>query len=492
MKKIEVLEYATFYKVPKVDGINYLNFRKAFSTTNFHNKTLEPYGYQSYKTHYKCMKIPKGLLIHVLKNCGLIADIKKQPIFPYKPASKFRMKNKPINYIQETVISEIYNNFKQGSQRGIISLKTGKGKTYVATNLIHKLGLKALIMVKTAELRKQWVESFKTHTDCKNIYVIEKSADLVALTESDLLNPDIIISTHKSMSNFIDSCGVKVFSLMLIKLGIGIKVFDEFDLENASMFNLDMNSSTRYTMYLSATDYKSSREENYVFQRIFGSVFNIGKEFNDETKRNGVFYLYNSKPDKKEYASCMQYSPTGWVFSYQKYHSYLAHKFPMGKPLKELWEKFIKKRFKEKLKTVFFIGRKTTAKIFKDKIVKLFGLKDNDVSIWNSDTPKNEIENAKSRLIIISTSNSLGRGVDLKKLDTVIDIETRNSKSATSQVIGRVSRTGMKNVGTYIQFVDNSFVTTKRNYDIKNEKGFFDEFFSNIKEIDNIEDFDIK
>ena len=188
----------------------------------------------------------------------------------------------------------------------------------------------------------------------------------------------------------------------------------------------------------------------------------------------------------------MQYSAGAWTFSYQKYHSYLAHKFPMEKPLKELWKNFIRKRFNDKLKTVFFIGRKTTAKIFKEKLIKTFDLNENDISIWNSDTPKSEIENAKKKYIIISTSNSLGRGVDLKGLDTVVDIETRNSKSATSQVIGRVSRTGMKNIGTYIQFVDNSFVTTKRNYDMKNEKGFFEEFFSNIKEIDNIEDLKIK
>ena len=492
MKKIEVLEYATFYKVPKVDGINYYKFRKTFSTTNFHNKTLEPYGYQSFKSHYKCMKIPKGLLVYILKDCGLIAEIKKQPLFPYAKASEFRMRNKPINYIQETVISEIYKSYKEGETRGIISLKTGKGKTYVATNLIHKMGLKALIMVKTTELKKQWLESFKKHTTCKNIFVVEKSSDLVSLAESDLLKPDIIICTHKSMTNFIDSCGSKAFTLMLIKLGIGIKVFDEFDLENASMFNMDMNSSTRYTLYLSATDYKSSREENYVFQRIFGSVFNIGKEFNDDTKRNGIFFLYNSSPTKQEYAKCMQYSASGWVFSYQKYHSYLAHKFPIEKPLKELWEKFIKQRFKNKLKTVFFIGRKTTAKIFKQKLLKVFGLKESDISIWNSDTPKSEIDKVKNKLIIISTSNSLGRGVDLEGLDTVIDIETRNSKSATSQVIGRVSRTGMKNVGTYIQFVDNSFITTKRNYDIKNEKGFFEEFFSDIKEVDNIKNLKIK
>lgn len=67
-----------------------------------------------------------------------------------------------------------------------------------------------------------------------------------------------------------------------------------------------------------------------------------------------------------------------------------------------------------------------------------------------------------------------------------MDLETRNSRSATNQVIGRVSRKGMKNVGTYIQFVDMSFPTVARNYNSKMDKGFFEEFFSNIKVKDTI------
>ena len=44
----------------------------------------------------------------------------------------------------------------------------------------------------------------------------------------------------------------------------------------------------------------------------------------------------------------------------------------------------------------------------------------------------------------------------------------------------------MKNVGTYIQFVDMSFPTVARNYNSKMDKGFFEEFFSNIKVKDTI------
>ena len=90
------------------------------------------------------------------------------------------------------------------------------------------------------------------------------------------------------------------------------------------------------------------------------------------------------------------------------------------------------------------------------------------------------------KYLIISTSNSLGRGIDLTGLDTIVDFETRNSKSATAQVVGRVSRTGMKNVGTYIQLVDYGFPTVIRNYERKLKGNFFDEFFTDIKIKNNL------
>ena len=153
--------------------------------------------------------------------------------------------------------------------------------------------------------------------------------------------------------------------------------------------------------------------------------------------------------------------------------------------MKNLWDTFFKTRYKSKLKTVFFIGRKTTALEFKRRLLEVINVKEDEISILNSDTPKNEREDAKNKYLIISTSNSLGRGIDLKGLDTVVDFETRNSRSATSQVVGRVSRTGMKNVGTYIQLVDLSFPIVKKNYYSKKDKEFFDQFFTDIKEIEN-------
>ncbi len=489
MKEIVVQEYSTFFKVPKIDGIYYSEFTRVLSIANYFTGDYEPYGYQITKNFYRCMKIPKGILINALRECGLKANIVRQPDIPYADLSKpYNMKNEPIDDIQKNVIAEVVDTFKSGDTRAIVSLKTGKGKTYVATNIIHKLRVKALIMVKTVELRNQWLESFRKHTDIKNIWVIENTSELEELITDNKFNPDVIVCTHKSMALFIDKVGAKGFGYMLAKLGIGIKVYDEFDLENASMFNMDMLSSIRYNLYLSATDYKSSEDANYVFQKIFKGVHNVGKEYASDTKRNAIFVLFNSYPTSKESAKCMQYGPNGLTFSYAKYHMYAATKFGAGSILKSMWKNFIKPRYDDKLKTVFFIGRKTTAELFKAKLLEAI---DNDVdaseiSILNSDTPEKDREGAMKKYLIISTSNSLGRGIDLTGLDTIVDFETRNSKSATAQVVGRVSRTGMKNVGTYIQLVDYGFPTVIRNYERKLKGNFFDEFFTDIKIKNNL------
>ena len=191
--------------------------------------------------------------------------------------------------------------------------------------------------------------------------------------------------------------------------------------------------------------------------------------------------MYKSNPTKAEFGRCFQYTPNGPEFSYTKFHEYVVLKKAFIPKLEELWRDFIKKRYDNKLKTVFFIGRKTTAKSFAKILSEITGVPLDKIGIFNSDVSIEDRRIARDKLLIVSTSVSMGRGVDLEGLDTVVDFETRASMSTTSQVIGRVSRTGMKTVGTYIQFVDVSFPVVKRNYSIKMKRNAFEQFFTDIK-----------
>lgn len=483
MAKLDVREYSTFYKIPIVDRVNYRDFRIYMSTKDYYTKEYIPFGYIEDQHAIRVPKLPENMLMNSLMNLYNVDDVNimRMDHFPYDTINSYKMKNEPKDEIQKQVINDVLRYFKS-EHRCVVSLKTGQGKTYVATNLISKLQTRALILVKTNPLKEQWLQSFHTHTNSDNVIAINGSADLVEVYDS-AHKFDAIISTHASMREFIKIIGLKNFSRFLLKKGIGIKVYDEFDLESQSMFTIDTHSAVRYNLYLSATDYKSSNDEQKIFKRIFLDVPNVGKEHAPDIKRNALFCLYDSKPSNKEKYMAMIFTREGPTFNYQKYHHYMVVKKAYVPIIKSMWDNFIKERYnaKETLKTVFFIGRKTTAQEFKKDLLNITGLGEDDISILNSDVAKKDRENAMSKKIIISTSDSLGRGIDLKGLDTVVDLETRNSKSETVQVIGRVSRTGMTNVGTYIQLIDTAFETVKRNFETKMKYDFFDDHFTDMK-----------
>lgn len=488
MSDINVIEFSTFYKVPKIPGHDYSGLTRLVSTLNFYTEEYEPYGYFEYKTHYRLCKIPEVSLMNGLGRCGFFdPEINRSDNFPILQADGYNMVNQPKDELQANVIKKALKVLDR-EERCIISLQTGQGKTYVATNILSHLKVRAIVLVKSNELKKQWINSFATHTDLKfkDIYSIDTGDDWQALRVNNSLTPQIVISTHKSMSMFIDKLGPQEFTKFMIQEGFGMKICDEFDLENRSMFTLDTMASLRYNLYLSATTFKSSKDDNRVFQRIFSDVEDIGKEFRVTVPRRGLFVIYSSNPDERTYNKLLKWTPKGTMLDYQAYHAYIVENRTYIKPLKVIWEKMIKKRFfsPEKLKTVFFIGRKgELAEQFKKDIAEAFGLKDTDVDILNSDTPKNDRDRImRDSKLIVSTSKSMGRGIDLKGLDIIVDMETRASESETTQVIGRVSRTGMKTVGTYIQLIDYSIGTVKDNYLKKLQNGFFKEHLTETSE----------
>lgn len=60
-------------------------------------------------------------------------------------------------FTSESLSHNITGNFKmKPSDRFIIEMKTGTGKTITALKLITILGLKTLIIVKSEDLKSQW------------------------------------------------------------------------------------------------------------------------------------------------------------------------------------------------------------------------------------------------------------------------------------------------------------------------------------------------
>lgn len=487
---IRIDKFSTFYRIAKVDKYKYYKLINYFSTTDYRTKERVPYAYFESENFYKVPIINETKLLNLFDRHYCSPVVNYHNPFPYKHHKKeIIMKNPPKDKVQKEVIEKVVKNFNQYKHtRVVVSLATGQGKTYVATNVISKLGCRAIIFVKNNNLKQQWFDSFLRHTDCKRVMMTNGSNDLFELinVEDDNDLPDIIITTHATTTSFIKNTSIKEFTKILIDLGIGIKVFDEFDLENKSMFKLDCGTNVRYNLYLSATDFKSGQHENRVFKKIFEDVPNIGKEYRKEVPRHAMFIHINSRPSEKEYKQCMNYYTGKPKFDTNKFYVYMIKKKAYYDKLEWLWINMLKDKYKDLVTTkkiAFYIGRINTVTDFKKDLLKITGLKDEDIAIYNSETPDKDREKALSKKLIITTAESLGRGVDLANLDTLIDFETRSSLSRTEQLIGRISRTGAKTVGTYIQFIDDAFFVCKRNHHTKVRHGFYEKLFTKIEEI---------
>lgn len=486
MNNVTITKFTTFWKLPKLEKSKYFKLMDFLSTKDYYTKERIPYGYFENDLVYKFPLISETRLLKLLEPLDWIKfDVVEMNPFPYKNFKRdIMMKNPPKDKVQEECIEKVYDQFTLKKQnRAIVSLKAGQGKTYVAVNLMSKLKLKTIIFVKSLLLKDQWTSSILTHTDCKNFFVIKGTQDLLDLLDTPNIDYDVYICTHRTMSNFIQQTSLKDLGKLFIQLGIGFKVYDEFDLENSSMFTIDCNTAIRCNLYLSATPFKSSSDEDKIFRAIFEDVPNIGPEYAPKIERKARFILYNTKPTKKEFYQCQVYTVDGPVFNYHKYHEYVVKKKAYKDILKDMWEKVLKNTYENGLKTVFFIGRINTSEEFRKDLIEITGLSNKEISICNSETDPKFRDWALSRKLIISTSDSLGRGIDLKGLDTIVDLETRNSLSETTQLVGRVSRTGMSTVGTYFQFVDVGFPITNKNYFKKKREGYYEKEFTDIKEI---------
>lgn len=482
---IKVKALTTGYVLPVIPNYTYWGLQSFFTSYNSHTKDRDPFGIIENDKTVRVAKIDEEKLGSLI---GTEFEIVNIPATPSgQLTTKMVMKNPPKDKIQAEVINNVITSFKDGHSRVVISLPTGQGKTYVATNIISQLNTPTLILVKNIELRKQWLESFYKHSNLKNIVVCQGSGDLITIYENSK-KYDCIITTHRTLQNFINmyNDGMRRLNELIINQGIGLKVYDEFDLEADSTFKIETHTSVKYTIYLSATDYKSPNC-NKVFQAVYGHLPNFGKEYGIKPDRNAIFVLYKSNPNKRLYNSCMRYTPDGFTMDYHKYHAYVVNHQSYKYGLSIIWEKIIKRSYYNKdhyLKTVFFIGRKTTAEKFKQDLIAMTGIKDKDIGVLNSDTNKADRDVIKKKKIIISTADSLGRGVDLENLDIVVDLETRASKSKTTQVIGRVSRSGAKFPGTYISFIDLSYPTVLRNYQQKVNDEFYETQFTNMRVLD--------
>ena len=419
-----------------------------------------PIGY-NYNEDTRELTIPRGFSINY------ISDLFSRPVDiisehdKVSPAS-FRLMVEPRNDLQRKAISfligkDLFAYTKKYSQQSL-NLQTGDGKTYCVIAALTFLKMKSLIVTPIENIKKQWYETLLKMTDIDERYIlnIDGSKTIEKLLNSKKqLSYKVYLVNHRTISSYAKKNGWEKITKLFIKLGIGVKVYDEAHLEFYNMIQIDLHTNTKKTIYLTANFERSDYSENKVFEKCFRHIPKYGKETMDE-KRKHIIYVpvfFNSKPSLEDQG--VVYTRMG--LSKPNYITYQLEKGYMYNVLEYLINFFKEKEGKMLL---LFSTIKATEQIF--QYIQDLNL-GKTVGIYNSTISVEEKVTVKEKDIIISTPKSMGTGVDIPGLRIVIMTEPYSSKITANQLAGRLRE--IPDINTfYVELVDEGFAGVKKLY----------------------------
>ena len=196
----------------------------------------------------------------------------------------------------------------------MLNLATGMGKTFIAIAIAATYLKKTLIVVDRLNLMEQWKREFSEFTTvpASRISELNNMALLKRIlfgqpTPKDtlLMDSDVFIVTYKSLG-LLDDFREDAIDMLMKKLGIGFKVFDEAHLMLKSLFKIDSSCNIMYNLYLTATPKRTLPEEtvlmNYTLpfehsKKVVGVPHVIVERvaFNSQPPNNLILKIYTKK-----------------------------------------------------------------------------------------------------------------------------------------------------------------------------------------------------
>lgn len=459
-----------------------LRLKSALSTVDFRSKSELPKGFFEVGDYISFPKIPRRVLFRLIGK-NLTFEPIRIPLEKLKPF-EYNLTLKPMAH-QVKIINEAmayYNApdapFDYG-KRVSINLGAGLGKTYIASNIISQLNVKFLFLVNSSTVAKQAYEELtKFLKPRKNKFLFVTNGAELHYPPKDLTG---IFMTHAMFKSVIKRYGLDHMSRLLhSELKIQMKIMDEFDMEVTNMYFMDTMFNFRYNLYLTATQYKSIRDDDKLFQLIYSDIKILGRDVELEQRKDVHLIKFRSSPSPGEF---YKISMRDDMFKIM-YNNILALKDIQLDFIMETFyvpeNSLFKKLVDEGGTIAFYCGRIESCEVVKKKLIERFKIPEDQVGILNSSiTGDHNIEVQKSKPFLMTTCQSLGRGVDSKTLRCLVYLEFTFSLSQLEQSVARVGRIG-KPYGYVIYPVDFSFSKVINAYEKLKRNGFFRDKFKNI------------
>ena len=408
----------------------------------------------------------KGVDVEYIRKCLVDATVKTysafepdEMIFDYEEIIPPR-NDEQVEMINFVSAANEWSTTSDSPQVFMVA-KTGVGKTFTSCVGAALYKKKTLIVCHRKDLLKQWQATLieKIGMDDSDIHTLT-TEDFLAAEQMKLDLGDVYLLSHQTFRFALHAMNndFERVSKAIENFGIGLKIIDEAHLEFRNIVDIDMCMNIKRNLYLTATDGRSSKDENAIFKHVF---------------TNAVKFTKNAKHKNKWIEYCTIFINTNVPYKVSKFQLENGRGMSATKYGKAVIKRDRNKThfhaINELLRVIFTRDEHAKVLIFMPLIELCDELEffinthlnkdqsfDYDLRVGTINSHNTKLENERSSKcdVIISTILSCGTGKDIPGLTDIICCSPFKSAITTQQVLGRLRYYG-KNCG-YWDIVDES------------------------------------
>lgn len=310
-------------------------------------------------------------------------------------------------------------------------------------------------------LRGQWLNSlYKMNgLSSREVHEISSSEELYAIAHNQHgFDYDVYLMTHATFRAGMKRINsIKQASNITKNLGIGMKIIDEAHLEFRDTVLMDFVFNVQRNLYLTATDGRSSKDENSIFRHVFAhtTFYKPSSLLTSNGPSKWVEYniveinthvnpkLYKFRIAGGKGMSSASYGK--WVIQHDKKQTHF-------KVIRDIIKDMFTNDPQSKV-AVFLplIDLCTECAYFLSKSLdydESFEYSLNIKTINSKNTPAENNRNQKAD-VIVTTISSCGTGRDISGLNGIISASPISSKINAAQLFGR-----LRNIGKICKYYD--------------------------------------
>lgn len=332
----------------------------------------------------------------------------------------------------------------------VLTLQTGKGKTFIGLKTCEILGVRTMLVVK-GQYIEQWVESYvKTMVGkTEDLMVVRGAKHLHALIDLALngnLEAKFIIISSKTMYNYIQeyeatgggdgftyACNPDVLCEIL---GVGVRLIDEAHQLFHLNFRLDLYTNVRKTINLTATLKSSDPFKNRVYSIAYPERLRYkGLQYDKYIAVKALTYTLQ-EPGKLIYTAKGRGSYSHMRLEQSIMKDSLALERYIRMIVWLVQEEFLKSPdYKKGMKCLLFFSTKDLCTILTERFSDLWP----DLNVQRYIDEDNYFDMLKGD-IIVSTLQSAGTAVDIPGLYVSLMTVALGSRELNEQALGRTRR----------------------------------------------------